>query len=84
MNAISRFFRQASMLLGRKRFAGELDEEMAFHRQQAEIDYIAAGMTPEEARYAAMRQFGNATKLRELEEVSRCNVANVGAVVLRR
>ena len=38
---------------------------MAFHRQQAEIEFIAGGMTPEGARYAAMRQFGNATKLRE-------------------
>src|ERR1700721_714111 len=38
---------------------------MAFHRQQEEIEFIAGGMTPEGARYAAMRQFGNATKLRE-------------------
>jgi macrolide transport system ATP-binding/permease protein len=65
MNVISRFLRKLSILLGRKRFGGELDEEMAFHRQQAEIEFIAGGMTPEGARYAAMRQFGNATKLRE-------------------
>jgi macrolide transport system ATP-binding/permease protein len=65
MNVISRFLRKLSILLGRKRFGGELDEEMAFHRQQAEIEFIAGGMTPEDARYAAMRQFGNATKLRE-------------------
>lgn len=65
MDVISRFLRKLSILLGRKRFGGELDEEMAFHRQQAEIEFIAGGMTPEGARYAAMRQFGNATKLRE-------------------
>ena len=65
MNVISRFLRKLSILLGRKRFGGELDEEMAFHRQQAEIEFIAGGMTPEGARYAAMRQFGNATKLWE-------------------
>jgi macrolide transport system ATP-binding/permease protein len=65
MNVISRFLIKLSILLGRKRFGGELDEEMAFHRQQAEIEFIAGGMTPEGARYAAMRQFGNATKLRE-------------------
>ena len=65
MNVISRFLRKLSILLGRKRFAGELDEEMAFHRQQEEIEFIAGGMTPEGARYAAMRQFGNTTKLRE-------------------
>jgi macrolide transport system ATP-binding/permease protein len=66
VNVISRFLRKLSILLGRKRFAGELDEEMAFHRQQAEIEFIAGGMTPEGARYAAMRQFGNTMKLREL------------------
>jgi predicted permease len=38
---------------------------MAFHREQAAKDLIAGGMTPEAARYAAMRQFGNATRLRE-------------------
>ncbi|MGB9075926.1 MAG: ABC transporter permease [Terracidiphilus sp.] len=65
MNVISRFLRKLSILLGRKRFGGELDEEMAFHRQQTEIEFIAGGMTPERARHAAMRQFGNATKLRE-------------------
>lgn len=65
MSVISRFLRKLSILLGRKRFGGELDEEMAFHRQQAEMEFIAGGMTPEGARYAAMRQFGNATKLRE-------------------
>jgi macrolide transport system ATP-binding/permease protein len=64
MNVILRFLRKLSILLRRKRFGGELDEEMAFHRRQAEIELIAGGMTPEGARYAAMRQFGNATKLR--------------------
>jgi predicted permease len=38
---------------------------MAFHREQAEKAFIAEGMTPEGARYAAMRQFGNATRLKE-------------------
>jgi macrolide transport system ATP-binding/permease protein len=45
--------------------ANELDEEMAFHRAQVEEELIVGGMTPAAARYAAMRQFGNATKLRE-------------------
>jgi len=57
--------RKLSLLLGRKRFRSELDEEMAFHREQAEREFVAAGMTPEAAYYAAMRQFGNATRLRE-------------------
>ena len=38
---------------------------MAFHREQVEEELVAGGMAPEAAHYAAMRQFGNATKLRE-------------------
>ena len=65
MNSIRRLMMKLSILLGRKRFSGDLDEEMAFHREQAERDFVAAGMTREAARYAAMRQFGNATRLKE-------------------
>ena len=65
MNSISRFLKKLSILFGRSRFQSELDEEMAFHRAQAERDFIADGMAPETAHYAAMRQFGNATRLKE-------------------
>jgi macrolide transport system ATP-binding/permease protein len=65
MGAISRFGKKLSLLMGRGRFRRELDEEMAFHRAQAEKDLIAAGMKPDEARYAAMRQFGNEIRLNE-------------------
>jgi predicted permease len=65
MNPLLRFMKKLSILATRKRFRSELDEEMAFHREQAEKEFLAAGMTPEAARYAAKRQFGNATRLRE-------------------
>jgi hypothetical protein len=65
MNVFSRFAKKLAILLGRQRFSRELDEEMAFHREQAEKEFLAAGMTPEASRYAAMRQFGNATRLKE-------------------
>jgi predicted permease len=65
MSDVSRFLRKLALLPGRGRFQSELDEEMAFHREQVEKEFIAAGMTPEAARYAAMRQFGNATRLKE-------------------
>ena len=65
MNGLNRFLRKLSLLFGRKRFHSELDEEMAFHREQAEKELLAAGMSPEAARYAAMRQFGNATRFKE-------------------
>ena len=42
MNPFSRFLKKLSILLGRKRFLKELDEEMAYHRAQAEQEFIAA------------------------------------------
>lgn len=65
MNPIARFLRKLSIFISQERFTSELDEEMAFHREQVEKELMAEGMTPEAARYAARRQFGNATKLRE-------------------
>jgi len=65
MNAFFRILTRLSLLFRRNRFRIELEEEMAFHRAQAERELIAAGMPRDEARFAAMRQFGNATLLRE-------------------
>jgi predicted permease len=59
------FLRRLAILFRRGLFRAELEEEMAFHREQAEREFMAAGMTPEQARYAAARRFGNATRLRE-------------------
>ena len=65
MNPLHRFQKKLSILLGRQQFRSELDEEMSFHRAQAEGEFIAAGMSRDEAHFAAMKQFGNSTKLRE-------------------
>jgi len=65
MNAVGRWWRKVKVLLGRETFAGELDEEMAFHREQMAKKLEAEGMTPEAAQFAAMRQFGNAMRMRE-------------------
>jgi macrolide transport system ATP-binding/permease protein len=59
------FLNRLLLLFRRQRFHAELDEEMAFHRAQAEKDFVAAGITPEAARHLATRQFGNSTKLQE-------------------
>jgi predicted permease len=59
------FLKKLWILLWRRKFLNELDEEMAFHRAQAEKEFIAGGMTPQAARDAAMRQFGNVAKLKE-------------------
>jgi macrolide transport system ATP-binding/permease protein len=65
MTSVLRFFRKLQLLFGRDRFRDELTEEMAFHRAAAETSFVAEGMEPEAARYAAKRQFGNATLLQE-------------------
>jgi predicted permease len=65
MNLIQRLAKKVAILFGRKRFRSDLNEEMAFHREQVERDLIAGGMAAEDAKFAAMRQFGNATRLKE-------------------
>ncbi|MEA2538763.1 MAG: hypothetical protein QOH35_129, partial [Acidobacteriaceae bacterium] len=65
MSTFIQFLKKLWILLWRRKFLNELDEEMAFHRAQAAQEFIAGGMTPQAARDAAIRQFGNVTKLRE-------------------
>jgi predicted permease len=65
MNAMGRWWRKVKLLFGRETFAVDLDEEMAFHREQMAKELEGEGMTPEQARVAAMRQFGNTTRMRE-------------------
>src|SRR5580698_11458140 len=60
-----RLLEKIRILFGRERFSDELDEEMAFHREQTAREFEAAGMPADEARYAAARQFGNTTRLKE-------------------
>jgi len=65
MNSLSRFLKKLSLLLVRSRYNSDLDEEMAFHLEQAEKNFADAGMSREEARYAAKRQFGNSARLKD-------------------
>ncbi len=62
---LARFLRRVRLLVGRRRFRDELNEEMEFHRAAAESAFVEEGMTAEAAHYAARRQFGNATRLGE-------------------
>src|SRR5262245_28329735 len=43
----------------------EFQDELRFHIEQLEAEYRAGGMTAEEARAAARRQFGNETRIAE-------------------
>jgi macrolide transport system ATP-binding/permease protein len=65
MDSIVRFLRRLGILLQREKFGSELEEEMAFHREQREKELRAEGMSRESAHYAAIREFGNALQLKE-------------------
>ena len=65
MNALVRLLRKIAVLLRGQAFDRDLQEEMAFHREQVAKQFEAEGIAPEAARYAAMRQFGNPTLLQE-------------------
>jgi predicted permease len=53
------------MLFHRGKEGAQLTDELQFHLDQQMAENIAAGMTREEARHAAMRSFGNQTALRD-------------------
>jgi putative ABC transport system permease protein len=53
------------MMKRRKRMMEALDEDIREHIARETQDNIERGMAPEEARYAAMRKFGNVTQVKE-------------------
>jgi len=57
---------RAKALFRRKQLEKDLDEELAFHLAMREAKKRAAGVAAEEAKYAARRQFGNATRVKEI------------------
>jgi putative ABC transport system permease protein len=53
------------MLFNRGNATTHLDDELRFHVERQIAENIAAGMSADEARFAAMRSFGNRALLRE-------------------
>jgi predicted permease len=53
-------------LFMRKQLERDLEDELAFHLAQREEKNRAAGIAAEEAKYAARREFGNATRVKEI------------------
>ena len=60
-----RFWFKLQSLFRREENAQRLDDEIQFHLEQQIAENIARGLSREEARYAAMRSFGNPTFLKE-------------------
>ena len=66
VNQFLQLWRRLLFYLRREQFDRELEEEMKFHLEMKAEENLAAGMSPQEARYAAQRQFGNQTLLQEV------------------
>jgi hypothetical protein len=49
----------------RKRMLEDFEQEIRAHIEMATQENIDRGMTPEDARYAALRKFGNVTRVKE-------------------
>ncbi|HUI43817.1 MAG TPA: ABC transporter permease, partial [Terriglobia bacterium] len=52
-------------LLGRKRLEEKLNEELRGHLEMLRDEYAKRGLTPEEARFAALRAFGGLEQVKE-------------------
>src|SRR5215470_4713018 len=52
-------------LFFKSKMEDELDEEVRFHLEREIEENIVRGMTPEEARYAAIRNFGGVERVKE-------------------
>src|SRR5262245_60660358 len=52
-------------LLRRSEVEQELDEELRYHLERQIEEHIAKGLTPEEARYAALRAIGGVERRKE-------------------
>ena len=56
---------RAASLLRRERADSELDDELRFHIEKQIAANVAAGMPPDKARRAALREFGGVDQIRE-------------------
>ncbi len=65
MKWLAQIRRRLAVLFHRERFDRDLEEEMRSHLELQVEENQENGMDAEEARYAAMRHFGNATRLQE-------------------
>src|SRR5437867_9162366 len=66
MTRLRQVWRRLRALFRKNTLEDEMDEELRFHFEKQIEDNIRAGMSPQEARYAALRAFGNTTLVREM------------------
>lgn len=72
--------RMLRVLLYRSRLEDEMDEEMRFHLEMEVEDRVRSGMSPEEARRTALRDFGGVDRFKEEAR----DVRGIGALEMLR
>jgi macrolide transport system ATP-binding/permease protein len=65
MNSVKQLVERLLVFARGEKFHDDLEEEMEFHRNQREKELCDSGLSTEDARHAAKREFGNDLKLRE-------------------
>jgi hypothetical protein len=65
MNWLRELARRIRMLVNRRQFDVDLEEEMRLHLELRQQDQIESGMSADDAQAAARRRFGNVTSLSE-------------------
>lgn len=65
MDVITKLLRRLRALFRKEALEQELDDELRFHLEKQIEANLAAGMPPEEARRAALRQFGGVEQVKE-------------------
>ncbi len=65
MNWLHKIHHQAQGLLQKQKLDAEMDEEMRTHIEVRTRENVQAGMPPDEARYAALKQFGWTETIKE-------------------
>ena len=66
MNWLHEFMARIAGLFGKQRNEAELTSELRAHLEMASEENIRRGMSPNEARYAARKEFGGVEQVKEI------------------
>jgi predicted permease len=70
MSWLRELARRLKMLIRRRQFDADLEEEMRLHLELRQQEHLQSGMTAGDAQSAARRRFGNATYLKEESHIA--------------
>ncbi|HEY4249030.1 MAG TPA: ABC transporter permease [Lacunisphaera sp.] len=65
MRGLTKFLFYLRSLFSRRKLDAQMTEEIKLHLEMEMEAKVTAGMTPEEARYSALREFGNIANIQE-------------------